>query len=113
MAAQTVAFPNDHQHADDGGVVRHSFSAHDSSDGPQRRNKLRAIHNCLHDSDRIIGISAAVEIVLDFIRTAGLGELALPFGDGPEHLENSAALESTVRGLELLRKQLYREKIAP
>jgi hypothetical protein len=113
MAAQTVAFPNDHQHADDGGVVRHSFSAHDSSDGPQRRNKLRAIHNCLHDSDRIIGISAAVEIVLDFIRTAEFGDLALPFRDGPERLETRAALESAVEKLELLRKQLYRENLAP
>jgi len=113
MAAQTVAFPNDHQHADDGGVVRHSFSAHDSSDGPQRRNKLRAIHNCLHDSDGIIGISAAVEIVLDFIRTAEFGDLALPFRDGPERLETRAALESAVEELELLRKQLYRENLAP
>ena len=81
MATHTVAFPNDHQHADDGGVVRHSFSAQDSSDGPQRRNKLRTNHNCLHDSDRIIGICAAVELVLDFIRTADVGDLALRFRD--------------------------------
>src|SRR4029077_14267955 len=112
MAAQTVAFPNDHQHADDDGVVRHSLSAHDSSDGPQRRNKLRTNHNWLHDSDRIIGICAAVDIVLDFVRTAEFGDLALPFRDGPEHLETRAALESAVEELELLRKQLYRENLA-
>jgi transcriptional regulator with GAF, ATPase, and Fis domain len=91
MATQTTAFP----------------------DGSQRRIKLGTNRNCLQDPDGTIGISAAVEIVLDFIRTAQFRDLALPFRDGPEHLENSAALESTVRGLELLRKQLYREKIAP
>ena len=109
MATQTVACPNDHQHAGDDGAVRYSLSAHDGSYGPQRRNELPANHNCLHTSDKIIGICAAVEIVLDFIRTAGLAELALPFRDGPEHLETRAALESAVGGLELLRKQLYRE----
>src|SRR5689334_4677283 len=113
MAAQTAAFPNDHQHADGGGPVRHSFSAHDSSDGPQRRNKLRAIHNCLHDSDSTIGICAAVEIVLDFIRTAEFGDLALPFRDGPERLETRAALESAIEELEILRKRLYSENLAP
>src|SRR6266436_6694305 len=113
MATQTVTFPNDHQHGGNNGAVRDSFSADDSSDGPQGPNKLQANHNGLHDSDRIIGICAAVELVLDFIRTAGLGDLALPFRDGPEHLENSAPLESAVRGLELLRKQLYRENLAP
>jgi transcriptional regulator with GAF, ATPase, and Fis domain len=112
MATQTVAFPNDHQNEDDGGVVRHSFSAHDSADGPQRRSKLRTNHNCLHDPDRIIGICAAVDIVLDFIRTAEFGDLALPFRDGPDHLETRAALESAVEELELLRKQLYRENLA-
>src|ERR1700730_3394641 len=113
MATQTVAFPNDHQHAGDDGAVRYSFSARDSSDGPQRRNKLRTNHNCLHDSDRIIGICAAVEIVLDFIRTDEFGDLALAFRDGPEHLETRAALESAVEELELLRKQLYTENLAP
>src|SRR5260370_33259765 len=53
MAIQTVAFPNDHQHADDGGVVRHRLSPHDSSGGPQRRNKLRANHNGLHHPRRV------------------------------------------------------------
>ena len=109
MATQTVAFPNDHQHAGDEGAVRYGFSARDSSDGPQRRNKLRTNHNCLHDSDRIIGICAAVEIVLDFIRTADLGDLALRFRD----LETRTALESAVEELELLSKQLYSENLAP
>ena len=108
MATQTVAFP-DHQYAGDDGAVRYSLSARDSSDGPQRGNKLRTTHNCLHDSDRIIGICAAVEIVLDFIRTADLGDLALRFRD----LETRTALESAVEELELLSKQLYSENLAP
>ena len=112
MATLTTAFPDDHQHTGDGGVVRQRFDPHDTSDGPQRRIKLETKHDSLHDSDRIIGICAAVEIVLDFIRTAEFGDLALPFRDGPERLETRAALESAVEELELLRKQLYRENLA-
>ncbi len=74
MATQTVAFPDDHRNTGDLDVVRKSFNTHDSSDGPQRRNKLRTnnspsevVHNCVHDSERIIGIRAAMKIVLDFI----------------------------------------------
>jgi transcriptional regulator with GAF, ATPase, and Fis domain len=102
MAAQTVAFPGDRQ----------SSSRHDSSDGTQRRDKLRINHSCLHDSERISGICAAVKIVSDFVRTVNLGDLALPLWDGAEHLEARAALESAVEKLELLREQLYRENLA-
>ena len=112
MPTQTTAFPDDHQPTGDVGVVRQRSDPYDGSDGPQRRNKVRTNHICRHDSDRIIGICAAVEIVLDFIRTAEFGDLALPFRDGPEHLETRAALESAVEELELLRKQLYRENLA-
>jgi transcriptional regulator with GAF, ATPase, and Fis domain len=111
MATQTLAFPDDHQGLGDLEVVRQSFNTHDSSDGTQRRNKLPINHNCLHDSERISGICAAVKIVLDFIRTAKLGDLALPFWDGAEHLETRAALESAVEELDLLREQLYRENL--
>jgi transcriptional regulator with GAF, ATPase, and Fis domain len=111
MATQTVAFPSDHQHERDLGVVRRSYSTHDRSDGPERHNKLRTNQTCLHDPEKIIGISAAVKIVLDFIRTAKLGEFALPFWNGAEHLEARAALESAVEELELLREQLYRENL--
>ena len=102
MATQRVAFPDDHQDAGDLGVVRQSFNTHDSSDGRQRRNKLRTNHNCLHDSERIIGICAAVKIVLDFIRRAKLGDLALPFWDGAEHLETRARILrlTSVNGLD-------------
>ena len=112
MAIQTVAFPNDHQDTRDLNVIRQSFDLHDRSGGPQQRKKLRTNHNCLHDSERIIGICAAVKIVLDFIRAAKLGGLTLPFWDGAEHLETRTALESAVEELELLREQLYRENLA-
>jgi hypothetical protein len=113
VATQTVAFPNDHQHAGDDPTVRHSSTAHKSSDGLQRPKELRTNHSCLHDPDRIIGICAAVEVVLDFIRTADLGDLALPFRDGPEHLETRAALESAVGGLELLKKAALQGESRP
>jgi formate hydrogenlyase transcriptional activator len=112
MATQTVAFPDDYQDTRDLNVVRQSLNLHDRSGGPQRCKKLPTSHNCLHDSERIIGICAAVKIVLDFIRTAKLGGLTLPFREGAEHLETKAALESAVEELELLRGQLYRENLA-
>ena len=106
MSTQTTAFPDDHQPTGDVGVVRQRFDPHDSSDGPQRRIKLGTNHNCPQDSERIISICAAVEIVLDFIRTAEFGDLALPFRD----LETRAALESAVEELELLRNSFTGER---
>jgi len=85
MATQTTAFPDDHQPTGGVGVVRQRFDPHDTSDGPQRRIKLGTNHNFLHDSERIIGVCAAVKIVLDFIRTA-------QFREGAEDLETRAAL---------------------
>jgi transcriptional regulator with GAF, ATPase, and Fis domain len=111
MAAQTVAFPNDHQCAGDLKTVRQSVDASDSPDGARRPNKLRTNHISLHDSERIIGICAAVKIVLDFVRTAQLGDLALPSWDGDQHLETRSALESAVEELEVLREQLHRENV--
>jgi transcriptional regulator with GAF, ATPase, and Fis domain len=111
MATQTVAFPDDHQDLGDLKVVRQSFNTHDTSDGTQPRNNLRKNHNCLQDSERIVGICAAVKIVLNFIRTAKVGPSALPFWDGAEHLEARASLESAIEELELLREQLYRENL--
>jgi len=113
MATQTTAFPDDHQPTGDVGVVRQRFDPYDSSDGPQRRIKLGTNHNCLQDSERIIGICAAVKIVLNFIRTAQFRDLALPFRDGAEDLETRAALESAVEELKLLAEQLYRKNLAP
>ena len=102
MAAQTIAFPDDHQDASDLGTVRRCFNT----------QKFLTIHNCPHDSERIIGLCAAMKTVLDFIRAAKLGDLVPPFWDGAEHLETRAALESAVEELELLREQLYRENLA-
>jgi transcriptional regulator with PAS, ATPase and Fis domain len=129
MATPTVAFQDDPQSVDDLDVARlrsrerqspdRRLNPQDSSGGPQRRNKLRTInspsesvHNCVHDSERITGIRAAVNIVLDFIRAAKLGDLTLSFWAGAEHLEKRAALESAVEELELLREQLDVENLA-
>jgi len=119
MATQTVAFRDGHQGLGDLDVIRQSFNTHDSSGGPQRSNKLQTnnslsepVHNCVHDSERIIGIRAAMKIVLDFIRTAKLGDLTHSFWEGAEHLEKRAALESAVEELELLGEQIDRENLA-
>jgi transcriptional regulator with GAF, ATPase, and Fis domain len=119
MATQTVAFPDDHQGLGDLDVIRQRFKTHDSSGGPQRRDKLQTnnslselVHNRAHYSERIIGIRAATKIVLDFIRTAKLGDSTLSFWDGAEHLEKKAVLESAVEELELLGEQLDRENLA-
>src|SRR5277367_2825866 len=109
MATQTVAFPDDHQGAENLDLVRKG--SHASAERLQPRPKLRTNHNCLHDSERIIGICAAVKIVSDFVRTAKLGDSVPPFLDGAERLETRAALESAVEKLELLREQLYRENL--
>jgi transcriptional regulator with GAF, ATPase, and Fis domain len=109
MATQAVVVRDDHQGARDLDLV--CQSSHAGAERLQPRAKLRGNHNCLHDSERIIGICGAVKIVLDFIRTAKLGDLALQFWDGAEHLETRSALESAVQELELLREQLYRENL--
>jgi formate hydrogenlyase transcriptional activator len=129
MATQTVAFRDGHQGVGDLDVVRlrsrerqspdWRFNPQASSGGPQRRNKLRTIHspgesvhNGVDDSERIMGIRAAMKIVLDFIRAAKLRDLTLSFWAGAEHLEKRAALESAVEELELLREQLDKENLA-
>src|ERR1700740_2814402 len=119
MATETVTFPHDHQNLGDVEVIRQSFNTHDSSGGPQRRNKPRTnnsqsepVDNCVHDSERIIGMRAAMDVVLEFVRTAKLRDSELPISDGTEHLEKRAALESAVEELELLRERLYRENLA-
>src|SRR5260370_24180190 len=119
MATHTVAFRNGHQGVGDLDVVRQRFNTYDGSGGPPRCNKLRtnnspseSVHNCVHDSERIMGIRAAMKIVLDFIRTAKLGDLTISFWDDAEHLEKSAALESAVAELELLGEQLDKENLA-
>jgi transcriptional regulator with GAF, ATPase, and Fis domain len=112
MATQTVAFRGGHPGVGDLDVVRQLFKTHDSSDGPQIRDKVRTSHDCLHDPERVVGICAAVKTVLDFIRRAKPGDLALPLRDEAEHLEKKAALESAVEELELLREQLDKENLA-
>ncbi len=119
MASQMVALRDGHQGVGDLDVVRRRFNTHESSGGLPRGGKLRtnnstseSVHNCVHDSERIMGVRAAMKIVLDFIRAAKLRDLTLQFWDGAEHLEKKAALESAVEELELLREQLDKENLA-
>ena len=119
MATQTVAFRNGHQGVGDLDVVRRRFNTHDSSGGLPRGNKLRAnnspsesVHNCVRNSEGIMGIRAAMDVVLEFVRTAKLRDSELPISDGTEHLEARATRQSAVEELELLREQLYRENLA-
>jgi transcriptional regulator with GAF, ATPase, and Fis domain len=116
MATQTVAFLDDHQGLGNLKLVRRS--SHASAERPQPRPKLRTYtpptehaRNEINDSKRIIRICAAMNVVLEFIRTAKPRDSGLPISDGTKHLETRAALESAVEELELLRVQLYRENL--
>jgi transcriptional regulator with PAS, ATPase and Fis domain len=112
MATQTVAFSDDHQDTRNLNLVRQSFDPPESSGGSHRGQKLRTNRNSLHDSERIIGIRAAMKIVLDFVRAAKLRDLTLHFRDETKHLEGRATLESAVKELELLGEQLDKENLA-
>jgi transcriptional regulator with GAF, ATPase, and Fis domain len=119
MATQTIAFRDGHQGAGDLDVVRQRFNTHDSWGGLPRGNKLRtnnspseSVHNCVRNSERIMGIRAAMDVVLEFVRTAKLRDSELPISDGTEHLEARTTRQSAVEELELLREQLYRENLA-
>ena len=59
-----------------------------------------------------MGIRVAMKIVLDFIRRAKLGDLAVSFWEDAEHLDKKAVLESAVEELELLRDRLDKENLA-
>jgi len=119
MATQTIAFRDGHQGAADLDVVRQRFNTHDSSAGLPRGNKLRtnnspseSVHNCVRNSERIMGIRVAMDMVLEFVRTAKLRDSELPISDGNEQLAARTTRQSAVEELELLREQLYRENLA-
>jgi len=119
MAIQTVAFRDGHQGVGALDVVRQLFITHDNSGGLSRAKKLgsnnspsESIHNCVHNSESIMGIRAAMKIVLDFVRAVKRMDLTPQFWEGTEHLEKKAALESAVEELELLREQLDNENRA-
>jgi formate hydrogenlyase transcriptional activator len=117
MGTQTVAFPDDHQGPGNFDLVRQS--AHASAERLQPRAKLRTCtapsehpDNEINYSERIVRIRAAMDVVLEFVRTAKLRDSELPVSDGTEHLEARATRQSAVEELELLREQLYRENLA-
>ena len=111
MVTQTVAFQDDHQGAGNLDLVRQS--SHAIAERLQPRAKLRTCtlpsehpDNELNDSQRIVRICAAMNVVLEFIRTAKLRDSELLISDGTEHIEARATLRSAVEELELLREQL-------
>jgi len=115
-ATQTVAFPDDHQGAWNFDLVRQS--SHASAERLQPRADLRAytppsehLDNETNDSERIVRIRAAMNVVLEFIRTAKLRDSGLPISDGTKHFEARATLQSVVEELELLREHLYKENL--
>src|SRR6266404_245260 len=116
MATQTVAFPGDHQGAGNLGLVRQS--SHASAERLQPRAKLRTCtppsehpDNEINDSERIVRICAAINVVSEFIRTAKLKDSGLAISDGTKHFEARAALQSAVEELQLLREHLYKENL--
>jgi transcriptional regulator with GAF, ATPase, and Fis domain len=118
MATQTIAFQDGRRDAGDLDVVRQRLNTHDNWGGLPRGNKLRtnnspseSVHHCIHDSESILGIRAAMKIVLDFIRAVELRDLTSQLWQGAD-LEKKAALESAVEELELLREQLAKENLA-
>ena len=111
---QTTAFPDNHQSsADSLDVGRQSRNTPESSDRLQPRTRIRIdIGNGINDSERSVRIYAAMNVVLEFVRTAKLKDSELPISDGTHHLEAKATLQSAVEELEILREQLYRENLA-
>jgi formate hydrogenlyase transcriptional activator len=105
MSTQTIAFPDDHQGAA-------------SAERLHRRARLRTFtppseypNNEIDDSERIGRICAAMNVVLEFIRTAKLRDSGLPISDEANQFKARATLQSAVEELELLREYLYRENV--
>ncbi len=105
MSTQTIAFPDDHQGA--ATVAR-----------LHRRARLRTFtppsehpDNEIDDSERIVRICAAMNVVLEFIRTAKHRDSGLPISEETNQFEARATLQSAVEGLELLREYLYKENL--
>jgi transcriptional regulator with GAF, ATPase, and Fis domain len=115
MATRTVAFPDDHLGTGNLDLVRQSSHA----SAVRQCAKLRTctppsehLDNEINDSERIVRICAAMDVVLEFVRTAKLRDSELPISDGAGRLEARATRQSAVEELELLREQLYRENLA-
>ena len=110
---QTIGFPDNHQSStDDLDVGRQGRNTPESSERLPRTEIRINIGNGINDSERKVRIYAAMNVVLEFVRTAKLRDSELPVSDGTMHLEARATLQSAVQELELLRERLYRENLA-
>jgi len=112
---QTIALPDDHQSSgDDLDLGRESFDFCESSERLQAPTSIRInIGNEINDPERTVRICAAMDVVLEFVRTATLRDSQFTISDGAGGLEASATLQSAVEELELLKQQLSRENRAP
>jgi transcriptional regulator with GAF, ATPase, and Fis domain len=115
MATQT-AFPEGHQRAGILDWVRQS--SHASAERLQPGAKPRECtppsnhpDNEISDSERIVRICAAMNEVLEFIRTANLRDSELAISDATKNFEATATLQSAVQELEVLREHLHKENL--
>jgi transcriptional regulator with GAF, ATPase, and Fis domain len=116
MATQTVAFLDDHRGAETLDLIRQNW--HAGAEQPQPRAKLRTCtppsehpDNEISDPEKTVRICAAMNVVLEFIRTAKLGDSRLTISDRTKHPEARGTLQSAVEELELLRERLYKENL--
>ena len=116
MATQTVVFPDDHQGSGSLDSARRRSQA--STERLQSNARLQICappsehpDDEINDSERIVRICAAMNDVLEFIRTAQLRDSGLAISDGTKQFEARAALESAVEELEILREHLYKENL--
>jgi transcriptional regulator with GAF, ATPase, and Fis domain len=116
MATQTVAFLDDHRGAGTLDLVRRS--SHASAERLQPGAKLWTCtppsehpDNEINDPERIVRICAAMNVVLEFIRTAKVRDSGLPISDGSKHFEAREILQSVLEELELLREHLHKENL--
>jgi len=117
MAKESVAVRDDHKGVGKRGVIR--FATHDSSGVRPLGNNLRpinspheSVHDCVDDSESIMGIRDAMKMVLDFMRAVKLLDLTPQFSNANEHFGKKAALESAVKELEFLREQIDNENLS-
>ncbi|MFZ0885626.1 MAG: sigma-54 dependent transcriptional regulator [Candidatus Acidiferrales bacterium] len=116
MATQTVVFLDDHQGAGNLDLVSRRSQA-----GAERLQPNAKLRICtppsehpdrkINDSERIVRICAAMDEVLEFIRTAKLSDSGLAISAGTKQFEERATLQSAVEELEILREHLYKENL--
>ena len=112
---QTIALPDDPQYPGDSvDLGRENFDTQGNPEQLPSKSRIRIkASSGDNDSERIVRVCSAMDIVLEFVRTAKHKGSKVQTTDGTINLEAGAALQSAVEELELLREQLYAESPAP